>query len=271
MQQSLDDIAELAEDLGNRFLFRGKVNLEKIAKGKHIRFIESSYGNHFLGQLVHYSRKFYILLNTDQLTKSESGRIRFTIAHELGHYFIDGHRSKLAKGISLSFSGDLSEQECKKIENAANHFAANLLMPKSHFLNHANKFEPGLAGIFTLKTKYDTSIESTTKHYVNQNISANVMIRWRSDHTFHYAWCSKSFTEMTGLKNFHLPIRFDSDYIKEQFKIIDSSGSDYIETATPLSRWFSTIIQDSSKDFLGLEQTVKLGEFGGITLLTFQN
>lgn len=76
MQQSLDDIAELAEDLGNRFLFKGKVNLEKIAKGKRIRFIESNYGHHFLGQLVHYSRKFYILLNTDQLAKSELGRIK---------------------------------------------------------------------------------------------------------------------------------------------------------------------------------------------------
>lgn len=269
MHQSLDDIAELAEDLGNRNLFRGKVNLEKIAKGKHIRFIESNYGKHFLGQLVHYSHRFYILLNTDQLTMSESGRIRFTIAHELGHYFIDGHRSKLAKGISLSFNGDLSEQECKKIEIAANHFAANLLMPKTHFLKKAEKLEPGLAGIFILKTQYDTSIECTTKHYVNLNLSASVMIKWRENHTFHYAWCSESFSNLTGLKKFPLPIRFDTDYIKKQVEIIDSSGSDYVETATPLSRWISTIMQGTSKDFLGLEQTVKLGVFGGITLLTF--
>ena len=80
-------------------------------------------------------------------------------------------------------------------------------------------------------------------------------------------------TEHTGrdLKKFPLPIRFDSDYIKGQVEIINSSGSDYVETATPLSRWISTIMQGTSKDFLGLEQTVKLGDFGGITLLTFQN
>jgi len=270
MQQSLDDIAELAEDLGNRFLFRGKVNLEKIAKGKRIHFIESNYGNHFLGQLVHYSKRFYILLNTDQLSKSESGRVRFTIAHELGHYFIDGHRTKLAKGISLSFKGELSEQECKKIEIAANHFAANLLMPKTHFIKFAKKLEPGLAGIFILKTKYDTSIESTTKQYVNLDLSASVMIKWRADHTFHYAWCSKSFVEITGLKKYPLPIRFDTEYIRNQVEIINSSGNDYIESATPLSRWISITMQGTSKDILGLEQTVKLGDFGGITLLTFQ-
>lgn len=144
-------------------------------------------------------------------------------------------------------------------------------MPKTHFLKLAKKLEPGLAGIFILKTQYDTSIESTTKHYVNQNLSASLMIMWRADHTFHYAWCSKSFTDLTGLKKFPLPIRFDSDYIKQQVEIIDSSSSDYVETATPLSRWISTIMQGTSKDFLGLEQIVKLGDFGGITLLTFQN
>lgn len=144
-------------------------------------------------------------------------------------------------------------------------------MPRTHFLKQANKLEPGLAGIFILKTQYDTSIECTTKHYVNQNISATIMIRWTIYDTFHYAWCSKSFTDMTGLKNFHLPIRVDSDYIKGQVAIIDSSGSDYVETATPLSRWFSTIMQGASNNLIGLEQTVKLGDFGGITLLTFQN
>ena len=135
----------------------------------------------------------------------------------------------------------------------------------------AKKLEPGLAGIFILKTKYDTSIESTAKHYVNLDLSAIVMIKWRADYTFHYAWCSKSFSEITGLKKYPLPIRFDTEYIKNQVEIIEGSGSDYVESATPFSRWISTIMQDTSKDILGLEQTVKLGDFGGITLLTFQS
>ena len=37
----------LAEDLGNRSLLKGKVNLERIAKNQRIRFIEGNYGNHF--------------------------------------------------------------------------------------------------------------------------------------------------------------------------------------------------------------------------------
>lgn len=270
MHQSLNDIADLAEELGNRNLVKGKVNLEKIARGKRIRFIKGNYGNYFLGQLVHYSRKFYILLNEDQLNQSESGRLRFTIAHELGHYFIDGHRTKLSNGISLSFKGDLGVSESKKMEVAANHFAANLLMPKTLFVKHALRLEPGLAAIFILKTKFDTSIESTTKHYINLNLSASVMIKWKSDYTFHYAWCSQSFLNITGLRRYSLPIRFSSDYLKDQIEIVNNSGSDYVETATPLSRWISTVISNSPKDILGLEQTVKLGDYGGITILTFQ-
>lgn len=269
MYQSLDDIADLAEDIGRRFLVKGKVNLEKIAKSKGIQFIKNSYENYFVGELIHYARKFYIILNTDQLSKSENGRVRFTIAHELGHYFIDGHRSKLSKGESLSFDGSLSDKECKKIEMAANHFAAHLLMPKEYFIKKAKKFEPGFAGILVLKAQFDTSIESTTKHYVNLNLSACVMIKWRTDFTFHYAWCSGLFSTITGLNKYQLPIQFDTRYIQQQAEIIDSGNLDFIETATPLSRWFSTVMQGTSKDLLGLEQTVKLGDFGGITLLIF--
>ena len=76
--------------------------------------------------------------------------------------------------------------------------------------------------------------------------------------------------KMRGLKKYPLPIRFDTEYIRNQVEIINSSGSDYIESAAPLSRWISTTMQGTSKDILGLEQTVKLGDFGGITLLNFQ-
>lgn len=102
MGQSFEDIADLAEGIGNCFLCEDRVNLEMIVNSENITFIEGNYGNHFLGQLVHYSDKFYIILNLDQLANSESGRIRFTIAHELGHYFIDEHRTKLKKRISSS-------------------------------------------------------------------------------------------------------------------------------------------------------------------------
>lgn len=268
MNQSLDDIADLAEDLGNRYIEGGKVNLRKLAASKKIRFIESDYGNHFLGQLVHLSKKFYIILNSNLLTNSESGRTRFTIAHELGHYFIDSHRAKLASGVSLSFKGELNDYDSKQIEIAANHFAAHLLMPKKRFSKMAKRLETGLSGIFILKTKFDTSIESTIKHYVGQNLASCIMIKWKPNFAFHYASYSESFSKLTGIKGYP-PVKIDTKHVADQVETIKTNGGDYSESATPISKWIPTIVPGSSKDILGLEQTVKLGEFGGITLLTF--
>ena len=270
MGQSFEDIANLAEGIGNSFLHEDKVNLEMIAESENISFIEGNYGNHFLGQLVHYSNKFYIILNLDQLANCESGRIRFTIAHELGHYFIDEHRVKLKNGISLSFKEDSDSYKNKKMEFAANHFAAHLLMPKNHFIEQIKVLDPGISGILTLKTKYETSIESTIYHYLKLDLSACLMIRWFADSTFHYASCSKKFSNIIGFKKKPIPVRFDERYINKQVEILDSTECKFIESASPISRWISTIMQGTKMDILGLEQTIKLGEFGGITMLIFQ-
>lgn len=268
MIQSLDDIADLAEELGNSYMEGGKVNLQKLAKSKKICFIENDYGDHFLGQLVHLSKKFYIILNSNLLENRESGRIRFTIAHELGHYFIDSHRAKLANGVSLSFKGELNDHDSKQVELAANHFAAHLLMPKKKFSKMAEKLEQGLAGIFILKTHFDTSIESTIKHYLNLNLTRGLMIKWKFNYAFHYASYSDSFSRLTGIKGFP-PVKIDTQHVSQQVEIIKSSGGDYAESAVPISKWISTIVPGSLKDILALEQTIKLGDFGGVTLLTF--
>lgn len=55
-------------------------------------------------------------------------RKRFTVAHELGHYFL--HEDLLKDGIVDSLNRDGAEN---KIEYEANDFAANLLMPVMDF------------------------------------------------------------------------------------------------------------------------------------------
>ncbi len=269
MHQSLDDIADLAEDLGNRFISRGRVNLEKIARNKRIHFIKGNYGSHFLGQLVHYANNFYILLNTDQLTPDESGRVRFTIAHELGHYFIDKHRTKLAKGISLSFECESFDPENKSFDTEANHFASHLLMPRTLFCKLAQKREFGLDTILFLKKKFDVSIYATTLHYIHLNLSASIMIKWNPDYNFRFASYSQSFSNLTNITG-KPPVRFPLEYVREIAKTIEENAFDYYETASPISKWISTISPGSNTDFIGLEQTIILGDFGGITLLTFQ-
>jgi len=268
MKQTLDEIAELASDIGSMYLLKGQVNLKKIAAKNHIDFINGHYGNHFLGELIHYQNKFYIILNEDLLSNSEAGRVRFTIAHELGHFFIDNHRNKLSKGISLSFKGELSTDASKQIEQEANLFASHLLMPKEAFIKIARRKEPGMERILVLKETFDTSIYSTIKHYIHLNLSNCIMLKWNSDLSFHYGQYSDPFSKLTGIKG-RPPVKYDSNYIQQQIDLINETGDPYVEQATPISKWIHTITPGSAKDIMGIEQTIKLGDYGAITLLLF--
>jgi len=267
MRQSISELSDLAESIGINNLSKGKVAVINIAKKKNIEIIYGKYGHYFEGLLCFEDGKFYMHINLEKVTDIKSGRIRFTISHELGHFFIDHHRQKLKQGISLSFHGELTPEQ-KHIEKEANQFASSLLMPKSLFCNYAKKTEPGLESILSLKKRFDVSIGATAIQYLKFNLSCSIMINWHPDFSFHYASYSEQFSSLTGISG-KTPIGFPTDYVKEITKIVDVNSKDYFETATPLSRWISTISPGSSKDLIGLEQTIKLGDFGGIALLTF--
>lgn len=58
-------------------------------------------------------------------------RKRFTVAHELGHYFL--HKDKLEDGIVDGIDILYRDGTLDEIEKEANEFAANILMPEDEF------------------------------------------------------------------------------------------------------------------------------------------
>lgn len=266
----LNNIAELAESIAEENISKDKVSLERIAKRKDISLIYGNYDDCFLGQLMHASNKFYVYLNLDLLKKKRCARTRFTLAHELGHYFIDEHRNKLKSGESLSYTSDYSYISNILVEKEANHFSSHLLMPKKRFIRIANSNEPGLASVLSLKDSFHTSYEGTAIHYVNMNLVPCMLIKWKADLSYHYASYSSSFSSITGVKG-KPGIKIRTDYIDDIFKAFDAEipQPDYIENATRLSDWLPNILPNSNKDLIGLEQTLKLGVYGGITFLVF--
>ena len=266
----LNNISDLAESIAEENISKNKVNLEKIAKKKKISLIYGKYDDCFLGELLHCSNKFYIYLNLDLLHTKFSPRTRFTLGHELGHYFIDTHRNKLKNGESLSYTSDYSYVSNIPVEKEANHFSSHLLMPKTRFIGLAGKQEPGIPSILSLKDSFHTSIEGTSIHYINLDLLPCMFIKWRSDLTYHYASYTSSFAKLTGLKG-KPGIKIHADYVKEIFKILETEipKPDYVECATKLSMWLPNILPESRADLIGLEQTLKMGSFGGITFLCF--
>lgn len=258
MYQSTEDITELAEAIGLKY-FASKVNLEKIAEDNGIQILKIPYDNAFSAYLVYRKEKYYIILNENTLNKIELGRVRFTIAHELGHYFIDGQRKKISRAIVLT------DEE----ESAADHFAAFLLMPSSIFIQEAQKFEPGVSSIVSLKIFFGTSIVATLRHYVELNIRPCIMIRWDHEVNYRYHDVSLKLTEINGFNKHNLKLKFQRGYLEHIQQVIKSEHLDFYETATYLAKWVLLDSDEMENNLLGIEQTITIGEFGGITLLIF--
>jgi Zn-dependent peptidase ImmA (M78 family) len=96
---------------------------------------------------------------------SNEGFLRFTIAHELGHYFLDGHYQYIfsdGTGRHQSDSGFISED---RYEREADTFAAALLMPEQLFRASPAWSKPGLKAIETLAESCGTSLTATAIRY----------------------------------------------------------------------------------------------------------
>jgi len=107
-------------------LNRLPINVEKLCDELEIKVyyvdfsaIEAKVGKEISGAIQKRGDKYTILVNEDD----SDVRARFTIAHELGHFFL--HMKDDPRAIVTSFRRDRSPRETE-----ANKFAAELLMPR---------------------------------------------------------------------------------------------------------------------------------------------
>ncbi len=88
---------------------------------------------------------------------------KFSIAHELGHYFMPGHSDALlSNGFHASQAGFVSADP---YEQEADYFAAALLMPERAFRLALDDHEPGLACVQALSDACETSLTATAIRY----------------------------------------------------------------------------------------------------------
>lgn len=131
-----------------------------IAEAYGITWSVGHYEDAFDGLLEHYGGRFHIYVNQDRQQTRQ--RQRFTFCHELGHFFIDGHRNALANGevpYHSSFTNFASENV---IEREADFFSACLLMPRSRVLRDYRQHRQFRFSIIEqLARKYGLSILAT--------------------------------------------------------------------------------------------------------------
>jgi len=99
-----------------------------------------------------------------------AGRVRFSVAHELGHYYL--HRDYLFAGHAHDSQSDFRSRDPK--EQEADEFAARFLMPQELFVNEVRNFRQRnctLAELCHLADQvFATSVTSTVRRYCQCDI-----------------------------------------------------------------------------------------------------
>ena len=147
------------------------------------------------GMLLRHGDNFGILYASH--IKSD-GFKSFCIAHELGHYFLDGHIDHVLPedGLHVSNPDFLSKDT---YEQEADNFAAGLLMPGKLFKKELRRFEIGLESIEGLQKLCKASLTATAIRYAEIS-SDTVAIIMASNGIVDYCVMSESFKSFSGLR-----------------------------------------------------------------------
>lgn len=147
------------------------------------------------GMLLRHGDTFGILYATH--IPSE-GFQRFSVSHELGHFFLPGHIDHLVpkNGTHVSHAGFVTADP---IELEADHFAAGLLMPSAPFKREILRCEPGLSAILAVADICRTSRTATAIRYAETTEDA-VAIVVSTGQTIEYCFLSDAMKSLPELK-----------------------------------------------------------------------
>lgn len=167
IQNLLDSAGKQADELIERLGMTLPIDPLAIAKTEYplLRAGGDDFGDSFDGKLKYRKdhQCFLLLFNNrydvGQLPGEHHPRTRFSISHELGHFFLDRHHQYLRNGgrPRPSFSEFRSEEI---MEREADAFAASLLMPTRSFRSLVNVAELSRERLLDLAGQFQVSLVS---------------------------------------------------------------------------------------------------------------
>lgn len=263
----MSEIAELAEAVAAEHWTGTRTEPEAIIAAKGITLSFGMYGDAFDGLLEHKAGRFHVYANLQRLKARDSGRARFTLAHELGHFFIDDHRRALASGRTPSHPSLTDYQSRNPVEQEADFFASHLLMPSGPFSRAAKKHQLGLDAVLALREQFGTSITSTAIRFTQLDLGPCTLVKWNTDG---FAW--KWFSPSTFTAGYRATVKARESVARDSAtgkamagEVAPAKG--FFQCGTSASAWYPGVLRGTSKDVLFIEQAMSLGEFGVLTLL----
>jgi Zn-dependent peptidase ImmA (M78 family) len=206
------------------------------------------------GMLLRHGDTFGILYATNV---PNEGFQRFSVGHELGHYFLDGHIDHVLPedGFHISHSGFVSADP---YELEADSFASGLLMPSIPFKRAISRVDPGIAAIESLSEECRTSLTSTAIRYAELTDDA-VAIIISTGQIIDFCFLSgamKSLPELTWLRKGSAvaPSTETAHFNSSRERILKS---DRAVARIDLMDWFG-----GKKSIFVTEEIVGLGRYG---------
>lgn len=196
---------------------------------------------------------------------ANDGFIRFTVAHELGHYFLPGHPDKLfptGEGVHQSRSGFISGDP---LERQADCFASALLMPEKLFRPALRRSGQGFAAIQKLVETCRTSVTATAIRYA-KFCDDPVAVIMSSASQVEYCFMSDCLKDVRGIqwlkRGDMLPPRSCTANFNKDPINVNEARTD--ESTCSLDDWF-----DGSPQVEMNEDVIGLGSYGRTLTVLF--
>lgn len=154
-----------AEFIAKDFLNNNIVQLDSICESEYINLYYDNYEKCFDGMLV-YDGDFHIHIDLDTIGDVNSKRGRYTLAHEISHYYIKEHRLRLMSGIDDPHPSKFKLYQDNLKELEADYSASCLLMPTDVFRNLSGGNNFSLDLIFKISEILQVSVLSVILKFV---------------------------------------------------------------------------------------------------------
>lgn len=263
-----EELEDLGEFLADDYFPNGFVQPEVIARQNDITVSFNHYGNDFDGMLEHKAGRFHIYVNVRPNSTKSSPRCRFTLCHELGHFFIDEHRLALKSGSTPTHKSKCDFLSDNPVEIQADFFASSLILPRSRVTRLANKSGVGLEAILKIAEKFQSSVTASCIRYVSLELAESIVVKWDNSgvnwkRISPSVW-QKGYRSIVGSLT-NLP---EDSATSKAFNNLDPQTV-FFSGATTAATWIPSVSSSSNRRNLILnEHSMRLGRFGGVTVLT---
>lgn len=196
-------------------------------------------------------------------------RIRFSLAHELGHFELHKGQKGLSICVSQDIGGETGPKQTHDLEGEANEFASSFLMPDRFFAPLSRKAEPSIDLISNLANDFSTSLTATALRYLKY-CGEQVVIVYSEDRHLRWFQGSAEFESLHDDLNFFLDVHARVDPTTLAAKLFDDPHQVFKRRKIDASCWFTP--GRYRKNAMIVEDSVAMPNFNSVlTLLWVDN